>query len=173
MPGHELVYGGVNESIGAQVAAMKFWDPVNALNKGQITIFNHCSEEYRSGFYSDLYSGIDRFLATVYHEAKHVEQIRSADFLVPRATAGAQWKNGWSWNFRPHNHWTESGEPLEMPLKVDWPKAWPLPFPDLGPTPIESEAVNYADGIHDENKEARRDWGHPGKNHQTLDRWDD
>jgi hypothetical protein len=56
----------------------------------------------------------------------------------------------------------------------DWPNAWPLPNPMSVPdNPIESEAVNYADQQCNEHDHARDDWSDVGKNHKTIDKWND
>ena len=63
---------------------------------------------------------------------------------------------------------------LQDPAWLSWPSAWPYPTPSYpGLHPIENEAVNFADSQHDENKSARLDWGSPGKNHKTIDKYDD
>ncbi len=54
-----------------------------------------------------------------------------------------------------------------------WPTTQALPVPDLAPWPEESEAVNFTDTNMDEHDNARADWSNPGKNHLTLDRFDD
>lgn len=64
-------------------------------------------------------------------------------------------------------------ESLAHPYWNWWPKSWPLPVPNHGLHPIESDAVNFSDANHDENKNARDDWGNPGKNHQTIDNYAD
>ncbi len=40
-------------------------------------------------------------------------------------------------------------------------------------SPIEREAVQASDRAMNEHDNARYDWGKPGKNHQTLNKWDD
>ena len=64
-------------------------------------------------------------------------------------------------------------ETLDHSQFPEWPKAWPLPTPNNGLHPIESEAVNFEDSQHNEHLRARDDWGNLGKNHQTIDKWDD
>ncbi len=64
-------------------------------------------------------------------------------------------------------------ESLDHATWVWWPKSWTLPSPNAAPHPIESEAVNYADSNNAEHENARDDWGKPGKNHQTIDKYDD
>jgi hypothetical protein len=54
-----------------------------------------------------------------------------------------------------------------------WPNVWPIPVPNRAPSPMESDAVNYSDKNHNEHQNARDDWSDPGKNHQTLNRYDD
>jgi len=55
----------------------------------------------------------------------------------------------------------------------DWPSAWPIPSPLKHKLETEAEAINYADQQHDEHEKARSDWGNPGKNHNTIDKWND
>lgn len=64
-------------------------------------------------------------------------------------------------------------EKLEHDMFGDWPKSWMLPAPNGTWHPIESEAVNKADQNHDEGDGARDDWGSPGKNSKTEDKYDD
>ena len=40
-------------------------------------------------------------------------------------------------------------------------------------SPIEREVVKSADDAMNEHQYARHDWGNPGKNHGTKDKWDD
>ncbi|MCX6849229.1 MAG: hypothetical protein NTY98_09945 [Verrucomicrobia bacterium] len=60
-------------------------------------------------------------------------------------------------------------------LDPDWPDAWPLPqHGGMWPTSLlECDAIQYSDSHYNENQMARSDWGNPGKNHQTLDKWND
>ena len=59
----------------------------------------------------------------------------------------------------------------------DWPKSWlslpGIPYINMKEGLIEGEAVQAADNAMDEHKYARHDWGNPGKNHGTKDKWDD
>lgn len=152
-----------------------------------------------------VYSGIDRFHATVIHEEKHIAQIAAADPLVPSAGADS-FRYGWSWNAATHNHWTKGAdgkwgvatvdddangtvddaktsppfEPgngddvsLEHPAWSMWPNAWPLPVPNGDGHPVESEAVNHSNASITEHDYAAKDWGNPGKQHETLNKWDD
>ena len=55
-----------------------------------------------------------------------------------------------------------------------WPNTWPLPGGVYGTIhPIEGEAVKVADDAMNENDYAPQDWGVPGKNHKTANKWDD
>ena len=56
---------------------------------------------------------------------------------------------------------------------VWWPAEWPLPVPNLCSHPIESEAVNATNNAMDEHDNATRDWADPGKQHGTLNDWED
>jgi hypothetical protein len=65
-----------------------------------------------------------------------------------------------------------------MPGYVSWPTAWgPVPAGAapggsfIGGTPIEQQAFQQETGP--EHGLARQDWGDPGKNHRTLNRFDD
>lgn len=56
----------------------------------------------------------------------------------------------------------------------EWPLAWPSPGGIYATIhPIEGAAVQAADEAMDENDYAPHDWGAPGKNHKTLNQWDD
>ncbi len=64
---------------------------------------------------------------------------------------------------------------LGSQLDPDWPVAWPLPqHGGMWPASLlECDAIQYSDSHYDENQMARSDWGNPGKNHQTLNKWND
>lgn len=51
--------------------------------------------------------------------------------------------------------------------------SWPLPSPNDAWHPIESAAVNATDNAINEHDYWGQDWGNPGKQHQTLNRYDD
>ena len=56
----------------------------------------------------------------------------------------------------------------------DWPAVLAYPNPKTHPHyEVESDAINYTDANYDEHRNARKDWGNPGKNHQTIDKWND
>ena len=63
---------------------------------------------------------------------------------------------------------------------VNWqnrPSAWgnwitQPPYNNIR-SPIEREAVKAANDAMNEHKYARQDWGNPGKNHGTQNKWDD
>ena len=55
-----------------------------------------------------------------------------------------------------------------------WPNTWTLPGGVYAAIhPIEGEAVKTADDAMNEHDNAREDGGYPGKNHATVDTWDD
>jgi len=55
-----------------------------------------------------------------------------------------------------------------------WPNTWALPGGVYATIhPIEGEAVKAADDAMNENDYAPQDWGDPGKNHKTVNKWDD
>jgi len=62
---------------------------------------------------------------------------------------------------------------LEHPMHFDWPLAWPVPGHGLHQDPIEDEAVWAADQAMNEDDHYLLDWGSPGKQHNTLRKWDD
>jgi hypothetical protein len=63
---------------------------------------------------------------------------------------------------------------LANPANTNWPSALPKPNPMKNPqSEAESDAINHADANYDEHRNARKDWGNPGKNHQTQDKWND
>ena len=68
---------------------------------------------------------------------------------------------------------TQTGGLFKAGSFPQWPKAWPLPSPNNGPHPIESEAINATDQNYSEHKNARNDWVNPGKNHKTTNNWND
>ena len=55
----------------------------------------------------------------------------------------------------------------------NWPNSWTLPADQKYQllTPIEAEAVEATDRSMNENDHARQDWGCPGKNHSTVNVW--
>ena len=58
--------------------------------------------------------------------------------------------------------------------ELDWPAPWPLPSGKYSAIPaLEGDAIRVADEAMDENDYAEFDWGDPGKNHGTVNRWDD
>ena len=63
---------------------------------------------------------------------------------------------------------------LDHSLYAQWPSCWILPNPlYFGLHPIECEAVNVTNNAMNENDNACRDWGAPGKQHLTLNQWSD
>ena len=203
--GHNVFYGGVGAGPSAEVKGMTGWNYVTAPNKTQITLYDAVTGKFKSYGVGEEFSGIDRFMGTLKHEAQHVVQIGKADALL--STNGADsFRYGWSWNQAMHNHWKKGAdaqwglaaiddeadgtlnnarlfppfepgngddESLDHATFVWWPKVWPLPVPNAAPHPIESEAVNISDQTHNEHLNARNDWGNPGKNHKTIDKYDD
>jgi len=56
----------------------------------------------------------------------------------------------------------------------NWPSSWTLPTPFPGTlSPIETEAVRHSDVTMNEHDYANRDWADPGKQHKTINKWDD
>jgi hypothetical protein len=62
---------------------------------------------------------------------------------------------------------------LDHSSYIWWPAAWPLPNPNNVWHPIESDAVNATDNAMNAHDHALQDWGSPGKQHDTLNKWDD
>ncbi len=61
---------------------------------------------------------------------------------------------------------------LEAAGIADWPSAWPVPpRPWAFGHPLEEMATRQERSR--EHRLARQDWGDPGKNHRTLNRWND
>lgn len=201
---HNFMYYDKSSGSGtmAVVKGMRYWDWVKPPDKTTIYIYDEVVILSPTSAYGvgQVVSGIDSFMATVFHENKHVEQIANADRLVPNIRC---WRYGYSWNKPQHNHWEPGpdgkwGNPpglttdkvaivppiepghgddvdIDNPLWRMWPNVWPLPVPSWSPSkhPIEDEAIMYADSKVTEHKYAKQDWGDPGKNHQTKLRWDD
>ncbi len=164
--------------------------------------------KFKSYGVGEEYSGIDRYVATVVHEEKHIEQIALADTEVT-ATAGTPWRYGWSFNQGGnHNHWTvgPDTEPGDMGVDDDadttidnhitggpgelgsgddvdlthptttsrnWPNSWPPPAAKIYASEIEDAAIKHSDAAVDEHDNAGSDWGDPGKQHKTINKWDD
>jgi hypothetical protein len=66
-----------------------------------------------------------------------------------------------------------NGDDVLLDLGRDWPQAFgPLPpEPRAERSPIEHEAYNREPD--NENQRAALDWGNPGKQHKTLNKYDD
>lgn len=62
---------------------------------------------------------------------------------------------------------------MDHAIYVWWPSLWTLPVPNNVSHPIESDAVNATDNALDEDDYSTYDWGSPGKQHQTLQKWND
>jgi hypothetical protein len=210
-PAANVVYGGEHpEFVRAEVKAGTKWSYAVPQNKTEITMYDHVvTIPGQSHGVGKSMSGVDRFIGTLIHELKHVDQIARADLLLPTNGSDA-FRYGWAWIFGAapkHNHWSkgpdgqwgragvdddsngiiddaavsppfEPGNVLSDDIDLThsfypgWPAAWPVPSPNIGPHPIEGEAINACDAVHDEHKSARSDWGNPGKNHATLNRFD-
>ena len=149
-----------------------------------------------------LVSGIDGFLATAIHENMHIQQIARADPLVPSVACwryGYSWNQGASHNHYgpgPDGLWGPApgvaaaavsatppfvagqGDDVSIDASDHWPTSFgaqPANFA-ANPTlhPIEREAVHASDAVvAADHHFARQDWGDPGKNHGTLNKWDD
>jgi hypothetical protein len=142
-------------------------------------------------------TGIDLFRIVFQHESEHVRQVAQADAVVG-AAAGTCWQFGWSWNQANHNHWRlgpgrvagaggicgpagpgTMGAPgsgdvsLQDPAGFDWPLAFgAMPaLPWAFGHPLEEMASRQEKGL--EHALARYDWGDPGKNHRTRNKFDD
>lgn len=188
------------------------WAYAAAQDKTSIKIGNGHPDKFRSYGVGKECSGIDRYIMSVIHEEKHVNQIARADQLMPTSSGNDAFRYGWSWNQTTHNHWKkgpdgqwgvagvdddgngvvddatpsppfEPGHGDDVSLNYinsgpyrDWPAAWAVPqgfSENPGMLKLEVEAVRAADATMNENDYARQDWGDPGKNHATLDKWDD
>src|SRR4029453_1294813 len=91
---------------GARVPAMVNWKWRRRLDKTVIRVYDYIVEKYKSHGLGEEWSGIDMFIGSLFHEAKHLDQITRVDALVPN---NGPWKNGWSFNTREEdgtNHWT-------------------------------------------------------------------
>ena len=74
--------------------------------------------------------------------------------------------------FEPGQH---DDENLTYSRYKDWPKIR-LSFPGalyIDKGPIEGEAIQAANSAMNEHKYASYDWGNPGKNHGTVNTWND
>lgn len=195
-------YGGAGPAgVFGETPAMLHWTYAGALNKRRILIYDRASR--RDGPIAGLHgplSGIDLFRNTFLHERQHVRQIRQADAIVGIHPATC-WANGWSWiissnrfslglgrvagaatGICPPGGPGTLGAPGSGDIQLDtafnrWPDAWGAPVPAgpggtyIGGHPIEQQAFQQETGP--EHALARWDWGDPGKNHRTRNRWDD
>ena len=201
--GHNLKYGGAHAYLYGKVTALFDWSYLDSKDKTEIVMYDNVVSSGRSYGVGILLSGVDNFIGTVIHEAEHVDQIARADALLSSGDSfqyGWSWNqpihNHWSEG--SDGEWGVSGvdddndsiidnakamprfEPgngddinLDHPSYPQWPNAWPLPSPNSGPHPIESEAINATDNNYSEHKNARNDWADSGKNHKTKDKWND
>ena len=55
----------------------------------------------------------------------------------------------------------------------DWPAVWQVPAGGPVPVALERDAIYKTNDENQEHQNARNDWGNPGKNHQTIDHWND
>jgi hypothetical protein len=88
----------------ARTPAMQQWSYTTEPDKTRIEIGTGFPAAYRSYGVGEFLSGIDRYVGSVIHEEKHVDQIDRADGLVPVAD-DTSFRYGWSWNQGTHNHW--------------------------------------------------------------------
>lgn len=191
-------YGGPSGQMYGEVKGMTEWSYDRKRPARTIYLYDPvvtADQQYGVGI---LLSGVDHFIGTAIHEEKHTLQIVAANALVPRTRC---WRFGYSWNQPTSNHW-RSGHPegkwgnppidisrvntrpplqigagadiyIDHPAWAMWPAVWPLPVV-LAPHPIEQEACDTADQhMVADHKYARDDWADPGKNHLTVDKWDD
>jgi hypothetical protein len=198
-----LTYAGASgSSTLAEVRGMTRWRYTTAPDKINLFIFDETvtASPYRPYGVGVQVSGIDGFIATAVHENMHIQQINRADPLVPGVTC---WQFGYSWNQGGnHNHYGPGpdglwGPPPGVPaasvasappfvagqgddVTIDASDHWPTAFGALPAAfgaplhPIEREAVHASDAVvAADHTFARQDWGDPGKNHGTLNKWDD
>jgi hypothetical protein len=135
-----------------------------------------------------IITGIDAFYVTMLHERRHIKQILDSEQLPywrkngPARDGAAN--AGWSWNTpssSPHyNHWAVG--PDGVFGTADDVDLDPPPRTDLGKVPdgldltggyssVEAQAQSV-ETVPD-NTMARLDWGHPGKNHKTINKAND
>lgn len=197
-----LTYAGASgTTLLAEVRGMLRWTYNAVPDKVNLYLYDETlmSSPYQPYGCGVQVSGIDGFIATAVHENVHIQQIGRADALVPTV---ACWQHGYSWNQPAHNHYSPGPDGLWGPAPgvasaavntqppfvagqgddqtLDLSSHWPIAFGPVPATfgvplhPIEREAVHASDAVvtadHDN---ARSDWGDPGKNHGTLNKWDD
>ena len=149
-----------------------------------------------------LFTGIDSFMATVIHEAHHVTQISNADGLVPgdgcwqngyswNQAPDNHWGPGPDGKYGPAPGVVSSavaasppfvagqGDDVTLDSISHWPIAWGAQpaasqGSGAGVHAIEIDAENVClAAVPADHTFARKDWGDPGKNHKTLNKWDD
>ena len=200
---NNLTYAGASgSSTLAEVRGMTRWRYTANPDKIRLFIFDETvsASPYRPYGVGVQVSGIDGFIAVAVHENMHIQQINRADPLVPGV---ACWRHGYSWNQgAQHNHFgpgpdglwgrapgvADASVSVTPPfvagkgddVPIDASDHWPTAFGALPAVfgaalhPIEREAVHASDAaVTADHTFARQDWGDPGKNHGTLNRWDD
>jgi hypothetical protein len=198
-----LTYAGASgSSLLAEVRGMTKWTYATAPDKVKLYIFDETltASPYRPYGVGVQVSGIDGFIATAIHENMHIQQIARADPLVPGVTC---WRHGYSWNQgAQHNHYGPGPDGLWGPapgvaaaavsatppfvagqgddVTIDASDHWPTAFGAVPAVfasalhPIEREAVHKSDAtVTADHTFARQDWADPGKNHGTLNKWND
>lgn len=195
-------YAGASGSgKSGEVRGITQWSYTSAPDKTGIYVYDEAVtlSPYTSYGVGITVSGIDSFVQRAVHENQHIQQIARADPLVPSV---ACWQYGYSWNQGNDNHWGPGPDGKYGPapgvaaaavsatppfvaglgddVSIDRSNHWPTAFgaPPAAPYntihPIEGEAVKAADAaVSADHTHAREDWGDPGKNHDTVDRWDD
>ncbi|UCE67474.1 MAG: hypothetical protein JSU85_05515, partial [Candidatus Zixiibacteriota bacterium] len=132
-----------------------YWSYYTQPDKDDIVIGNWHPGEWRSYEVGREFSGIDRFVATVIHEEKHVDQIQRADPLVP-SSGDDTFRYGWSWGTYPvrHNHWSDpnnkwgkddfddDGDSIEDNARPEPPfePGWPQPNGDPWDVSLEHQS---------------------------------
>ena len=175
--------------------AMGDWKPTMTYSKTEIWI----SDPASGGLGGK--TGIDYFSDIVKHENVHVTQVSQADALLGslNGLVGSIWEKGWSFHYSPNNHWTlgtdekagvagldddgddtidevsdnsEVGYPGsdDVDLNADDDNI-PDAYENANPEWIEPAADAAMDT--EENENSSSDWGSPGKQHGTNDKYDD
>lgn len=181
------------------VPAGRYWSPTMTYSKTEIWICPHSAISNTSPYNPGTRYGIDAMADTILHENGHTVQIANADALVN--TGSGIWAKGWSWlTGYPHawyNHYTagpdgkpgaagvdddsdgttdetddnsEYGFGDDVDLDTDHDDI-PNAYEGESPAWLEPYCQNLEQT--QDNDHASADWGAPGKQHKTNNKYND
>ena len=155
----------------AETPAMRRWSYNATYNKTAIWVHRVAEEDLREGIAHTDRTGIDLFANAILHESVHVDQIQRADALLTQnGQAMTIWRHGWAWNQPPQqqNHFNPGQDFGFLDQdNNDLPDSWTTNG-DGGVEPEARRAETSNNNAHWE-----LDWGNPGKQCKTNQKYDD